>query len=90
MSVRFDLSPIEKKALQAFAERYGRTWKSELVRAWRTRMGLRDFPYREALYRLQHVLGETGLDRIEIEVVKATQRTRAKPTKPPATRSSRR
>ena len=74
MSIRFDLTPTEQKAFAMWAAEHGRTWKGDLVRAWRTRMGLRGHAYQEALQRLQHVLGEPGLDRIELDIPK-------KPTK---------
>jgi hypothetical protein len=67
MSVRFALTLMEQKALVLWADEHGRTWKGDLVRAWRSRMGLRGHPYQEALQRLQHVLGEPGIDRIEID-----------------------
>ena len=66
MNVSFDLSRIEQKALALWAKEHGRTWKGDLVRAWKTRIGLRGHKYQEALMRLQHVLGEPGLDRIDL------------------------
>jgi hypothetical protein len=73
MAIRFDLTNVEKKALEHFAAKYGRTWKAVLLEAWFTRFGLRGEPYEEALRRLQHVLGETGLERIEVDVPRRTK-----------------
>jgi hypothetical protein len=67
-AVRFSLTETEQSAIQVFAAKYGRDWKSELVTVWRTRMGLRGFSYMEALYRFQHVLGEAGLERVEVDL----------------------